>query len=144
VLPNVGLMRGYRMQLRTIVASSSAPYGFSLAFWASGAIVADAHGMPTALQAALHVFGAVIAFGVVGALAFGGLHFGMTEVRATPSAAWGYLHFASVGAVVVVAMLLAPAFEAGVAWPVTGFATTATYLCVVACQILIVERARRT
>ncbi len=136
-------MRGYRAQLQTIVASSSAPYGFSLAFWVSGAIVADAHGMPTALQAALHVFGAVVAFGLVGVLAFGGLHFGMTEVRTAPSAAWGYLHFASVGAVVLVAVLLAPALSADVAWAVIGFATTSTYLCVVACQILVVERARR-
>jgi hypothetical protein len=142
-VPNVGLMRGYRAHLQTIVASSSAPYGFALALWASGAITADAHGVPTALQAALHVFGAVVAFGLVGLLAFGGLRSGLTEARAAPSAAWGYLHFASVGAVVVVAVLVAPALPADAAWPVTGFATTSTYLCVVACQILVVERARR-
>jgi hypothetical protein len=134
-------MRGYRAHLQTIVASSSAPYGFALALWASGAITADAHGVPTAGQAALHVFGAVVAFGVVGVLAFGGLQF--TQSRTAPSGAWGYLHFASVGAVVVVAVLVAPALTADVAWPVTGFATTSTYLCVVACQILVVERLRR-
>jgi hypothetical protein len=136
-------VRAYRQHLQTIVASSSAPYGFALALWASGAITADAHGMPTAWDAALHVLGAVVAFGVVGGLAFGRLTAGLPAEKTTANAAWGYLHFASVGAVLGVAALVAPLLRPDLAWPITGFATTSTYLLVVAAQISVIAALDR-
>ena len=74
----------YRQQLRSVVAASAAPYGYTLTVWTSGAAASHAQAaLPAPSQAMLLLVGAVLGFGTVGAVlgfgtvgafAFGGIN----------------------------------------------------------------------
>ncbi len=119
----------YRQRLRTTLGSSAAPYGYTLATWTSGAVLIHYRGLPDAFAALGFMFGAVLGFAFVGALAFGGLtrHFDSDQGEAP--LIWGSFHFLSVatsiGAAVVVTYLI-ESFV--VAWPLAGFLYTSAYL----------------
>jgi hypothetical protein len=86
----------YKSALRTTVAASAAPYGYTLTIWTSGAVLSHARGIPSSTSAVLFLIGAVGAYALVGALVFAGL----SEQQAPESAravVWGALHFFSVG-----------------------------------------------
>ena len=53
---------GYRAHLKTTVASSAAPYGYTLTIWTAGAVATHRHGVPTAWEALLLLVGAVLGF----------------------------------------------------------------------------------
>ncbi len=67
------LLDHYRNRLRVTLGSSAAPYGYTLATWTSGAVLAHARGVPNVAAALTFMFGAVVGFGFVGVLAFGGI-----------------------------------------------------------------------
>ena len=67
------LLNHYRNRLRVTLGSSAAPYGYTLATWTSGAVLANASGVPNAVAALTFMVGAVLGFALVGALAFGGV-----------------------------------------------------------------------
>jgi hypothetical protein len=54
--------RGY---LRSILTGESRAYGFTIAFWGSGATLIKANGLPEIQQALLYGVGAVLGFGVL-------------------------------------------------------------------------------
>lgn len=56
--------------LRATLAQESRAYGFTIAFWGSGAILIDALGLPTITQAFLYGFGAVLGFGLLAIWAY--------------------------------------------------------------------------
>jgi hypothetical protein len=68
---NVMLHGYYRQRLRTMVGSSAAPYGYTLATWTSGLVITSTQGIPNVVNVLLFMVGAVLGFAFVGALAFG-------------------------------------------------------------------------
>ena len=125
--------RRYRSDLRSVVGSSATAYGYTLTVWSSGMILSHAYGPPSPPLIFAFFGGAVLAFAVVGALAFGG-------VTARPgggysrAALWGSFHLLSVGLAVGATWLIsayAPSFPG---WPLGAFAATALYLAVVGAE----------
>ncbi|HVY77273.1 MAG TPA: hypothetical protein VG898_02075 [Solirubrobacterales bacterium] len=128
----------YRHGLRKAVGTSAGPYGYTLTVWTTGAVLIHARGVPTTLEALLFMFGAVVGFAAVGALAFRS----ELKVRARSTShpvLWGSFHFVPVAASVAVASLVAHLVEGASAWPLAGFTATAIYLTCVAAQITFFE-----
>ena len=93
-------MAGYRTHLQAAVATSAAPYGYTLTVWTSGAVAIHARGVPTTLNALMFLAGAVAGFAAVGAIAHGSA---AQVLKAAPDARvrlWGGFHLPSVGAAI--------------------------------------------
>ena len=127
----------YRTHLQAAVATSAAPYGYTLTVWTSGAVTMHARGIPSTLEALLFLAGAVAGFAVVGAAAHGST----TQVlRALPDARvrlWGGFHLPSVGAAIGAVAIVSELIHDSLAWPVVGFLATGIYLLVIAAQFTI-------
>jgi hypothetical protein len=136
----------YRAHLQAVVASSAAPYGYTLTIWTSGAVTTHVRGIPTALEALLFLAGAVAAFALVGA----GAHGGPGRIFRVPTAEptvrlWGGFHIPSVGLAIAGSSLVAALVPGVLAWPLVGFVATATYLLVIALQFTVADsRGRRS
>lgn len=120
----------YRRRLRTMVGSSAAPYGYTLATWTSGAVLTNARGIPDVLAALMFMVGAVLGFAFVGTLAFGGVTKHFDREQGEAPLIWGSFHFFSVGLAIGVAALVAQYTESFIAWPLGSFVATVTYLLV--------------
>jgi len=127
------LLDHYRKNLREVVGSAAAPYGYTLAIWAAGAALVSLHGLPTTLAALTFVGGAVLGFAFAGALAYGGIPGQVDQERGHPLL-WGSLHFVSVGLAIGAVALIGYLLEGYIAWPVGGFLVTSIYLLVVGAE----------
>lgn len=125
------------------VAASAAPYGYTLTVWTSGAVLSHARGIPDSAEALLFLCGAVIAFALVGGVAFGGL---LEQLAPEPTRAvvWGGLHLFSVGLAIAAATLVAHLLTDRAAWPIGGFLATAIYLTASALQLTLAHATRRS
>jgi len=117
----------YRRALRWTVAAAAAPYGYTLTVWTSGAVVAHERGIPDVVGAILFAVGAMIGFGLVGLVAYGGIG------RRPPPApevfsVWQSIHVLGIGAAIALAFAVARLIHHDAAWLVAGFAATAVYL----------------
>ena len=132
---------GYRAHLKTTVASSAAPYGYTLTIWTAGAVTTHEHGVPSAWEALLLMIGAVLGFALAAAIAHGGAR-GTLSSEADHSTVriWGGFHILSVGAAIGLATAAAAALGQPVVWPVVGFVATVAYLLVTAGQFALAER----
>ena len=139
--PNVVYRARYKSALRVTVASSAAPYGYTLSIWTSGAVLSHARGIPNAGEALLFLAGAVAAYALVGGLAFGGLS---EQLVPDPARAvvWGGLHFLSVALAIGAASLVAHFVTDPVAWLLGGFLVTGVYLIASAAQLTIALTTR--
>lgn len=54
------LLAHYRKNLRAIVGSAAAPYGYTLSIWAAGAALISVHGIPKTFAALMFVGGAIL------------------------------------------------------------------------------------
>jgi hypothetical protein len=123
----------YRSDLRNVVGSSASAYGYTLTVWSTGMVLSHAYGLPSPPQVLSFFAGAVVAFALVGMLAFGGVtvEFGGEASRIQ---LWGSFRFLSVGAAVGAAWFAsahAPSFPG---WPLGAFAATVAYLAVVGAE----------
>lgn len=135
-------MSDYRAHLRSAVAASAAPYGYTLTIWTSGAVTTHELGVPTAFEALLFLLGAVSGFGLTSALAYGGpaRTFGSRthgEVRL-----WGAFHLFSVGLAIGAAALIVAVLHNPVAWLLVGLVATAVYLMAIAGQFTLAAAPR--
>jgi hypothetical protein len=133
----------YRSSLRTTVAASAAPYGYTLTIWTTGAILTHARGIPGAGDALLLLAGAVTAYALIGALAFHRASLGAGAEHLVPepgrATAWGGLQFFSVGVAIAGAALVAHFVDNVLVWPIDGFVVTALYLLAAAFQLALVH-----
>ena len=53
------LLDHYRKNLRAVVGSAAAPYGYTLSVWAAGAALVSVHGIPRTLAHGIRQLGAV-------------------------------------------------------------------------------------
>ena len=138
-----GVLARYKSALRVTVASSAAPYGYTLTIWTTGAVLSHARGIPDAGEALLLLGGAVAAYSIVGGLAFGGLS---EQIVPDPAHAvvWGGLHFVSVALAIAAASLVTHFVADAAAWLLGGFLATAVYLVASAGQLTIALAARQT
>jgi hypothetical protein len=89
-------MESYRPGLRSVVGASATAYGYTLTVEPFSMLLTGGYGPPKPLEVLLFSGGAILAFALVGALAFGG----MTERFGDPPKRiqlWGSFHFLSVG-----------------------------------------------
>ncbi len=56
--------------LRSALANESRAYGFTIAFWGSGALLIKAHELPTLLEALSYGTGAILGFGLMALWAY--------------------------------------------------------------------------
>ncbi len=132
-MPYIMLLEHYRKNLRSVVGSSAAPYGYTLTVWATGAALVSVHGIPNTLAALTFVVGAILGFAFVGALAYGGIP-GQLDQERGHALLWGSLHFVSVGLAVGLATLVAYYVKGFIVWPLGGFVGTSIYLVVVGAE----------
>ena len=132
----------YLAALRTTVAASAAPYGYTLTIWTSGAVLSHARGIPSARDALLFLVGAVGAFALVAAVAVTRPSERLVPVPAH-AAIWGALHFVSVGLAIGAASTVAHLVESAAAWLLGGFLSTFIYLLASASQLALARIAVR-
>ena len=65
-------MTDYYTYLRSLLVGESKAYGFTIAFWGSGAMLINQHGIPNLTEALSFGFGAVLGFGILTIIAFQG------------------------------------------------------------------------
>src|ERR671930_1090734 len=94
-------MGRFRSNLRSCVAASAAPYGYTITVWSSGAVAMDRLGRPHVAQVLVFMACAVAAFLVVEIVAFGALAVRRTRAEPPAVAVWGSAHWASAGIAIV-------------------------------------------
>ena len=134
--PDAVYPKRYKSALRVTIASSAAPYGYTLTIWTSGAVLSHAQGIPNAGEALLLLAGAVAAYALVGGLAFGGLSEQLVPEPAR-AVVWGGLQLVSVALAIGAASLVAHFVEDPAAWLLGGFLVTGVYLVASAAQLTI-------
>jgi hypothetical protein len=132
----------FRTALRTAVATSAGPYGYTLTIWTSGAVLSHARGIPGSSQALLFLVGAVTAYALVGGIAFGGFS---EQLAPAPgrSFVWGALHLFSVGLAIGAAAVVAHVVQSDAAWPLGSFTVTTLYLLASASQLAVAHLPQR-
>jgi hypothetical protein len=137
-----GHLAGFRRNLRSGVAASAAPYGYTITIWSSGAVGMDLLGKPHVGEALLYVAGAVAAFLAVEMLAYGQLRVRLSAGPAPRVGVWGHAHLASAGGAVVAVWGSDHAFRGELGgWPVAGFLATGVYLLLNALQTTLASDA---
>jgi len=136
---------GYRQHLRTVVAASAAPYGYTLTLWTAGAVTTHANGdtLPTTLDALLLLAGAALGFVVVATVAFGHINGVLEPGTVGLVRIWGGMHLPSVGASILLVSLLVQFFQGHWVWAGVGFTSTATYLLVIGAQFWLATHRRQ-
>jgi hypothetical protein len=105
-------------------------------------LLTHAYGPPKPFEVLLFCSGAILAFALVGALAFGGVK-GQFGEPPRKIQLWGSFHFLSVGLAVSAAYLVGAYAPDVVGWPAGAFAATATYLIVVGLENAAADLERR-
>lgn len=131
---------GYRQYLRSVVATSAGPHGYTLTIFTTGSVTIHSEGVPSAAEAILLLAGAAAAFGLVGASAFGGLSRALGPVAGAEVLLYGALHLPSVGLAILACALLGVALDGLVLWTLVGVVGTGTFLVLHAAQLLLVAR----
>jgi hypothetical protein len=131
-----GPERGYRGQLRAVVAASAAPHGYTLALWTATAVTSSDRGAPGAAEVLAGLAGATLAFVALGAVAYGGAL--MMPDRSVPAGTWIWaaFHLPMAAFAALVSLLLARCCSGPLLWGLVGTTTTAVYLLGVSAQFL--------
>ncbi len=132
-----------RRQLQTSGSGSGGPYGYSLTVWGTGTVGIDELGKPGVGQVLLLVAGAVAAFVLVEAFAYGSLRPQRARAPEPTRALWGNAHWLAAGGAIVLAWAVDRILGTGVAWALGGFAATAAFRLLHAVECMFAARAER-
>jgi hypothetical protein len=132
----------YRSDLRSVMGSSASAYGCTLTVWSTGMVLSHAYGPPNPPLVFSFFLGAVLAFALVGVLAFGGVavKFGEESRRVQ---LWGSFRSVSAGLAVGAPWLLSANVPSLPGWPLGAFVATATYLVIVGAENAAADRRRQ-
>ena len=113
--PRPSILGGYRPGLRSVVGASATAYGYTLTVGPTSMLLTHAYGPPKPGEVLFFCSGAILAFALVGALAFGGAS---GAFRRPPRRIhlWGSFHFISVGLAVAAAYLVGTLAPDALGW----------------------------
>ena len=77
-------MSGEKDYLQAVLAGESRAYGFTIAFWGSGALLINGFGVPNFIEAMSYGLGAVTGFGLLALIAFRSTLTTVEESEITP------------------------------------------------------------
>lgn len=131
--PRRSPLERFRSDLRSVVGAAATAYGYTLTIWSTGMMLSHAYGPPSPPEVVLFFVGAVVAFAVVGALAFGGMsgEFGEKPNRIQ---LWGSFHIISVAVAVGAAWFISAHVSSVPGWPLGAFVATFSYIVVVGAE----------
>ncbi|RBI64544.1 hypothetical protein DMJ13_08720 [halophilic archaeon] len=117
----------YRQQLAENLLSETSAYGYTLSIWGGGALLLSRFGTPTPPEVFYYVAGAVAAFGVLAAVAFGQLTVRPDDDRSTTVNS--FVHIAATLGNLAVSYLLtvAPVVVEDATFALVGFQATLVY-----------------
>jgi hypothetical protein len=141
---HAGAARGYRGQLRTAVAASAAPHGYTLALWTAASVTSSDRGAPQAAEVLALLAGATLAFVALGAVAYGGTLMKPDESAPAGTRIWAAFHLPMAALVALISLLLARCCSGTLLWGLVGTTTTAIYLLGVSAQFLCFTVRRNT
>jgi hypothetical protein len=136
---------GYRTDLQGLLIQMAPPYGFTLATFTAGGLMAYEHGAPGPLEIFLLLAGAFLGYAVLGVVTMS-----LRELlvpRKVVMRGWQMLHVAPLATVFLLAWASAVWVPAPVCWFITGIALTMAYLGVLTAVIywgVPSDRVRRT
>lgn len=140
-------MSGLRRSLRSSVALSTAPYGYTLTIWACGAIGIEQLGSPDLLDVLLFMAGAVLAFLAIELFAYGSLAWRVALGPPPDVTIWGSAHWLSAGLAILAVWGTSHLIHHVGGWALNGLLATFIYLLLNAVQVTIArgqaERAQR-
>lgn len=113
--------------LQDLLAGESRAYGFTIAFWGSGAMLIKANDLPTVELALLYGLGAVVGFGVLALAAFGRSN---KEVEAKDSGylVLGMVHYlAALVPIYLTYLITSSSLPATADFFLSGFTVSTTY-----------------
>jgi hypothetical protein len=115
---------------RNLIAESKA-YGYTLAIWGGGAILVSHYGIPSIVEVALYVGGALCAMAVLALVAFGGLFTEQKRPEGHRRLAASMVHVAATGGSLLVSYLTVvvgrPFVPPSLVFSLVGFSTTILY-----------------
>lgn len=126
--PPTSPRRGYRGQLRTAVAASAAPHGYTPALWTATAVASSHQGGPGAADVLALLVGATLAFVALAALAYGGTSIKPDRAVAAGTRIWAAFHLPMAACTGLVSVLLTRCCSGPLLWGLVGTTTTAVYL----------------
>jgi predicted Zn-dependent protease with MMP-like domain len=128
-----------RGALARTLGASALPYGYTLTIWSSGAMLMHYRGAPAVWEILLFVAGAIVAFGLLGAIG---------RPRASPKAPpggpserveAGVLHWLALGVALGGAILIAQV-RSWIAWPLGSFAATCLFLLLASVELAFASK----
>jgi hypothetical protein len=131
--------RSLRRCFATIVSASSAPYGYTITIWSSGALLLHYRSAPHVWEVFLFVAGAVAAFAGLWLIGRGAIEHSEPLPQGATRAFAGVLDLFAAGAAVGGAALIAT-LRSPAAWPLASLAATAIYLTAASLQLAVAER----
>lgn len=132
--------RPYRNALQGAVASSAGPYGYTLTLWCSGILAVEKLGHPVLGDVLLLAGGAILAFMLLAAVAYGAVRFTFVAREPTQLGVWAHTHLLSAMAAASAVWVVVPVVSGAAGWALTGFLASSVYLLGYALQTLLASR----
>lgn len=126
--------------LARMLGASALPYGYTLTIWGSGAILIHYRGSPLVWQVIVYAFGAVLAYGLLGALGRPGASPKSPPAAPSERVGAGVLHWLAVG-VALGSVILVGQIDSWVAWPLGSFIATSIFLVLGSVELALASEA---
>lgn len=129
-----------RASLRTSIAVSTAPYGYTLTIWGSGAVGIGQLGSPTLAEVLLFMAGAVVSFLALEAVAYGSVALRIVSGPPPTVTVWGSAHWLTAGVAILASWGVAHLVHGLAGWLLVGVVATALYLLLNAVQVALARQ----
>lgn len=128
--------------LRAALVKESRAYGFTIAFWGSGAMLISEHGLPNMIEALSYGGGAVLGFGFLTLLAYRRA-LGIPNYEKDKILILGMVHYISALLPIVIAAYLAHVNPSWASFGLTGIVTSVSYNLGMLVEEALSEKIRR-